>query len=473
MSERVPSGTWWHVYPLGFLGAPREAAAQAGVAHRLPALLPWLSYAAELGMSGLALGPVFASETHGYDTVDHRVVDPRLGDTEDLVAVFRTAHELGLQVVLDGVFNHVGRRFEPFVRALEDGPAGPTASWFRLRWPAAGGEPDADVFEGHARLVELDHNSPDVARYVSDVMRYWCDLGADGWRLDAAYAVPPSFWAPVLAELHTTHPDAWVFGEVIHGDYAEIVRSSGMDSVTQYELWKAIGSAIVDRNFFELAHALGRHAELLSTFVPVTFLGNHDTTRIASRLDDRRHVPHAVAVLLGVAGTPVVYSGDEQGFTGVKFDRLGGDDEVRPPFPERPDQLSKLGEPMLDVHRQLIALRRARPWLADGVTEVSHLTNTTLVLTTSARNVLGPGEPSASSNPDGTDRTDSPDGTDAPVAQDPLGSPDGRRIAVALSLEDEPTSLPLPGGSWTVAAGVGEVGPGAVRLPAHGWAVLV
>ncbi len=99
---------------------------------------------------------------------------------------------------------------------------------------------------------------------------------------------------------------------MIHGDYPAFVAASGLDSVTQYELWKAIWSALNDHNLFELGHALGRHNGFLDTFVPLTFVGNHDVTRLASRLEDGRHLAHALAVLLTVGGTPAIYYGDEQ-----------------------------------------------------------------------------------------------------------------------------------------------------------------
>lgn len=434
-TEVPPTGVWWHVYALGFLNAEREALPDdAPVAHRLQRLLPWLDYAAGIGLEGVVLGPVFASETHGYDTVDHLQVDRRLGDEGDLIVLLDHAHALGLRVVLDGVFNHVGRTFGPFRAAMAGGPGSPTAGWFRLTWPERGGEPQADVFEGHEHLVALNHASPQVRDYVATVMEYWCARGVDGWRLDAAYAVPAAFWRPVLDRVRGSRPGLWVFGEVIRGDYVELVDESGMDSVTQYELWKAIGSAIAERNFFELAHALERHAEFLERFVPVTFLGNHDTSRIASRITDRRHLPHAVAVLLAVGGTPVVYAGDEQGFTGTKYDRAQGDDEVRPPFPDHPEQLSRLGEPILQVYRQLIAVRRARPWLASASTAVTHLTNTTMVCVTDSA---------------------------------------GRRVAVAVSLDDGEIALPLPQQSWQAVAGDCVLTDSSVTLPGHGWAVLV
>ena len=198
-------------------------------------------------------------------------------------------------------------------------------------------------FEGHAELITLNHDNPEVVDYVVDVMAHWLERGADGWRLDAAYAVPQQFWADVLPRVRERHPDAWFVGELIHGDYAAVVEAARFDSATQYELWKAIWSGLNDGNFFELDWALQRHNDFLATFVPLTFIGNHDVTRIASRLDHPDHLAHALVILLTVGGVPSVYAGDEFGFRGVKEERYGGDDAVRPEFGSPPMQLDESG----------------------------------------------------------------------------------------------------------------------------------
>ncbi|HKM74516.1 MAG TPA: alpha-amylase family glycosyl hydrolase, partial [Stellaceae bacterium] len=274
MPDWIRHAVWWQVYPLGFVGAEPKARSEPGVVHRLDRLRAWLDYAVELGVSGLALGPVFASSTHGYDTIDHFRIDPRLGDESDFDALLHAAHARGLRVLLDGVFNHVGHAFPAFQQVLARGPLAPRGSWFRLSWQLgsqAESEPDYVAFEGHRQLVALNHDEPAVADYVTQVMSHWLSRGADGWRLDAAYAVPPRFWSTVLPRVRAVHPDAYIFGEVIHGDYAAIVRKSGLDAITQYELWKAIWSALNDRNFFELAWALDRHNRFLESFAPLTF----------------------------------------------------------------------------------------------------------------------------------------------------------------------------------------------------------
>jgi cyclomaltodextrinase len=412
MNTWVEHAIWWQVYPLGFTGAyPGDAEP----AHRLGQLVGWLDYAVELGVSGLLLGPVFASETHGYDTVDHFRVDPRLGDDGDFDALVAAARDRGLHLLLDGVFNHVGHGF----RAPD-------------HWLRRGGDGAPAVFEGHGSLLALNHDEPEVLDHVVRVMDHWLGRGVSGWRLDAAYAVPPAFWRRVRERLE--HRDAWLTGEVIHGDYAAYLRDSGLDSVTQYELWKATWSSLNDRNLFELAWALDRHADVLAAGLPLTFVGNHDVTRLASRLTDERHLGHALAVLFTVGGVPSVYYGDEQGFRGVKEDRAGGDDAVRPAFPGSPAELAPYGWPVYRLHQRLIGLRRRHPWLARARTTAGHLTNTAAALTSSA---------------------------------------DGGRLVTLLNVGDEPVDLPVDTtGLRVLEADTPGDGRATTTVPAHGWSIL-
>lgn len=367
---------FWHVYPLGFVAAEQRCARDQPVVHRLSHLERWLDYALELGCSALALGPIFASHTHGYDTVDHLAIDPRLGDEHDFDRLVAAVHGKGMRLVLDGVFNHVGRGFSRLRDAVERGAASAHAHWFRR---TGRNKDDLHVFEGHHALVSLNHDEPEVARYVTSVMKHWLARGADGFRLDAAYAVPSRFWQQVLPDVRREHPTAWFVGEVIHGDYVAYVEQSGLDSVTQYELWKAIWSAINDKNFFELAWALERHVRFVERFLPQTFVGNHDVTRIASRIAEERHLPHALTALLTLPGVPSIYAGDEQAFRGIKEERAGGDDAIRPAFPADASQLLPHGWPTYRLHQTLIGLRRSHPWLQRAQLAIETRTNLALV----------------------------------------------------------------------------------------------
>ncbi|MCZ2404223.1 alpha-amylase family protein [Paenarthrobacter sp. Z7-10] len=432
---------WWQIYPLGFVGAARESGPPGTpVVHGLRKLIGWLDYAVRLGASGIAFGPIFASETHGYDTVDYFRIDPRLGDEDDFDALIAACRARGLRVLLDGVFNHVGRGFPAFRQVLDDGPAAASASWFRLSWPAGafrpGIEPAYEDFEGHRQLVALNHDDAEVAAYVGQVMKYWLARGADGWRLDAAYAVPAHFWSTVQGRVRKEFPQAYFVGEFIHGDYVAAVHEGSLDSATQYELWKAIWSSLNDGNFYELASALERHNTFLSAYPPLTFVGNHDVTRIASRLNDSRFLPHALVILFTAGGTPSVYAGDEQGFRGIKEDRVGGDDAIRPEFPEHPDDLSPLGLEIFRLHQDLIGLRRRNPWLHRARTEPISVANEQLVYRLT-------------------------DGTHA--------------LAVLLNLADRPLTAQIPGQPQIMAgrASLFTAGnTGSVVVPPQGWAVL-
>lgn len=430
------STLWWQLYPLGFTGAPiRPAGAEpidgSGPA-RLTRIEGWLDHLLELGLNGLALGPVFASSTHGYDTVDHFRIDPRLGTEEHFDHLVSACRRRGIRVLLDGVFNHVGRAHPLFAAALRDGPGSAAGQMFHLG--RVDGRTVAEVFEGHEGLPSLNHRNPAVVDLTVDAMRYWLDRGADGWRLDAAYAVPPSFWADVLPRVRAQHPDAWFMGEVIHGDAAAIVAESGVDSLTQYELWQGIWHSIADRNLFELAHAIKRNNRLLSAFVPATFIGNHDVNRIASAVG-HEFAEHAVALLMTVAGCPFVYAGDEYGQTGTKGQGWDADDPIRPEFPAVPparDTLDPSARRMLGTHEHLISLRRKHPWLTTAHTDVLAVTNTAIVLPTAV-------------------------GTSA--------------IVTALNLADDTAAL-TSASSRTLLAGNAELTSGALILPARAYAVL-
>jgi cyclomaltodextrinase len=416
----VAHAIWWQIYPLGFVGAFPADQPPSADEHRLRRIVGWLDHAVQLGASGLALGPIFASRTHGYDTTDHFRIDRRLGDDDDFDHLVSEARRRGLRILLDGVFNHVGTDFARY----RDGDT----SWFHQRPNGFG------TFEGHGELITLNHANPEVVAYTADVMAHWLRRGADGWRLDAAYAVPDRFWAQVLPSVRQEFPEAWFVGEVIHGDYSGTVSASTFDSVTQYELWKAIWSSLNDGNFHELDWALKRHNEFLETFVPLTFVGNHDVTRIASQLENSAHLEHALVLLLTTGGTPSIYAGDESAYRGVKEERRGGDDAVRPEFTDAPEDSDSLR-----LHQYLIGLRRRHPWLHTAKTFPLLLTNTRYVYRTSA------------------------------------GS---ESLIVALNIDDAPLSLApadLELASGRVIAGSGAPPQDDIthaEVPPHGWLII-
>ena len=432
MPDWVRHEICWQVYPLGFVGAFPAETPPTSAEHRLTRIIDWLDHAVELGASGIALGPVFASRTHGYDTTDHYRIDPRLGDDADFDRLIDEARRRGLRVLLDGVFNHVGTDFARYRAAIDDHDSD-AATWF------AGRPGQFRNFEGHGDLITLNHQNSAVVDYVVDVMTHWLGRGVDGWRLDAAYAVPETFWAEVLPRVRHAHPQAWFVAEVIHGDYSAFVEGSGVDSVTQYELWKAIWSSLNDGNFHELDWAMQRHNGFLDTFAPLTFVGNHDVTRIASQLQRAEHLSHALVLLFTVGGVPAIYAGDEFAYQGVKEDRAGGDDAVRPEFGSPATYVDSAAHETLNLHRYLIGLRRRHPWLYEARTTALRLENRFLAYETRH-------------------------GDDA--------------LIVAVNIDDVPFALPvetLIGRRAQLVAGTGappEKVVSTTEVPAHGWQVL-
>jgi cyclomaltodextrinase len=408
---------WWHCYPLGFVNAEDEAVHD--VRHRLGQLTNWLDYLLRLGCNGMLLNPIFASVSHGYDTLDHYAIDPRLGDDSDFGELMWKAKERGIRILLDGVFNHLAREHDLVQRAIAAGPGTPDGDW--LRWED--GRPR--VFEGHDPLVELNLAHPPVQDFVVDIMCHWLERGVDGWRLDAAYAPGAANWRPIVERVKARFPDCWLLGEVIHGDKDTFVFESGLDSVTQYELWHSIWASLNTRDFWNLDWTLQRHRRFCRTFRPQTFISNHDVTRISSKLDDQRHIEHAAVLVTLLPGIPSIYAGDEQRFQGIKLDAPHGDDAVRPPFPMTPDGLLPFGANTFELYQRLIGLRRSHPWIVDAVVSTLDISHESMVVV-----VTGPEQV----------------------------------IELALNVSDE--AVPLPEGEIAMASHAG-----AAEVPAHGWAI--
>lgn len=391
MSRRI----WWQVYPLGFCGAPvrPQSDDERRMVPRLDRLINWLDYMKGMGCDGLLLGPIFDSDTHGYDTTDFYKIDSRLGDDETFDRLVAACHERDIALMLDGVFNHVGRDFPEFQcelgqaqSELNDGkPVGHNDEDMFSFFKAEDGTLDYAKFEGHAILPAFNHDAPGVADLVTDVMVHWMRRGVDAWRLDAATTVPTTFWAKVLPRVRGEISDAWFMGEAIHGDYPQFVHDSTIDTVTQYELWKAIWSSLKDGNFFELDWCLKRHDAFLETFTPQTFIGNHDVTRIASQIEDEEKLALANVILFTVGGTPSVYYGDERAWKGDKTEGVGGDDIVRPQYPQRPEDLAEDGAWMYRLTGELAAIRSARPWMTDATSEPVLLENRHYIYDVTAR----------------------------------------------------------------------------------------
>ncbi len=327
---------FYHIYPLGLCGAEKENRV-AEVQHRFDEITGWLPHIRELGCKGVYIGPLFESTTHGYDTRDYRMVDRRLGDTQDFQKFVRTAHELDIKVVVDGVFNHTGREFFAFQDIQKNREGSRYCSWYKginFGW----NNPYNDGFGYEAwrncfELVNLNLQNPEVKDYLFDVIRYWIDtFDIDGIRLDCADCLDFGFLKDMRRMTDGIKPEFWLMGEVIHGDYARWANPEMCHSVTNYELHKGLYSGHNDHNYFEIAHTIRRQFDanggIYRGRTLYSFVDNHDVDRLVNKLNDKRHLYSVYALLYTLPGVPSVYYGSEWGVSGRKENHC--DDGLRP-----------------------------------------------------------------------------------------------------------------------------------------------
>jgi glycosidase len=327
---------FYHVYPLGLCGAPARNDLGAAPVERLERLVPWLGHIRGLGANALYVGPLFESTAHGYDTADYWHLDRRLGTDDTLRRFVLAAHGAGIRVVLDGVFNHVGRDFWAFRDVQANGELSAYRDWFAgLRFDGRSpyGDPFAyEGWQGHFDLVKLDLGNPAVREHLFGAVESWIgDFGIDGLRLDAADLVDLDFQRELAALCRAIKPDFWLFGEVVHGDYRRWANPETLDSVTNYEAYKGLYSSLVDRNYFEIAYALNRQfgpGGMYSALPLYSFVDNHDQDRVASRLGQPRLLYPLYLLMLTMPGVPSIYYGSEWGLRGER--RPGDDGPVRP-----------------------------------------------------------------------------------------------------------------------------------------------
>ncbi len=352
---------FYHIYPLGFCGAPWE---NDGVqASRIGKIGAWAEHIEKLGANALYLGPVFDSDRHGYDTRDYRKIDCRLGTNEEFAEVCRTLHDHGVKVVLDGVFNHVGRGFWAFQDVREKRWDSSYKDWFLINFDGNSNYGDGfwyEGWEGHYELVKLNLRNPAVADYILDTIRFWVEqFDIDGLRLDVAYCLDKDFLRRLRWFCNEVKPDFFLVGETLHGDYNQWVGDDLLHSCTNYECYKGLYSALNSMNLFEIVHSLKRQFgpeqwTLYKGKHLLCFADNHDVTRVASILQNPAHLPLIYGLVFGMPGIPCLYYGSEWG---VKGDKSQGDEALRPCFdhPEWNDLTDRIAA-MAKAHRESEAL---------------------------------------------------------------------------------------------------------------------
>lgn len=361
------SAVFYHIYPLGLCGCEKENT--GAEEHHFDKLKAWAKHAQELNFTGIYIGPLFESVGHGYETTDYKKVDCRLGSNEEFKDFVSYCHGIGMKVIVDGVFNHVGRRFFAFEDVKERREHSPYCGWFcNLNFGGNNEYNDGFCYEnwgGYNLLVKLNQRNPEVQNYLFDVIRFWVsEFDIDGIRLDAADVLDFDFMKAMRRVANEVKPDFWLMGEVIHGDYSRWANDETLHSVTNYELHKGLYSGHNDHNYFEIAHSIKRLNDLCRGRKLYTFLDNHDVERIASKLNNKAHLPLVTMLLYTIYGIPSVYYGSEFGIEGKK--ERGSDWNLRPSL-ELSDYADALQENVVTkLCRQLGFLKKKYTELTDG-----------------------------------------------------------------------------------------------------------
>lgn len=358
----------YHIYPLGFCGCPKTNDYSENTENRLKKIEDAIPHIKEMGFNAIYFGPVFQSVAHGYDTVDYTKIDSRLGTNADFAALCKKLHENGIKVILDGVFNHVGRDFTKFVEVRNGNNS--YRDWFHIN---DGNSCYNDGFwyegwEGHYELVKLNLYNPAVKEYLKEVITGWVkEFDIDGLRLDVAYCLDLNFLKELHGHCKLLKNDFWLMGETLHGDYNRWMNPEMLDSVTNYECYKGLFSSFNDLNMFEIAHSLNRQFGkeqwcLYTGKLLYSFVDNHDVSRIATMLNNKRQLPVIYPLLFTMPGIPGVYYGSEYGIEG---DKHNGDDALRVEYNEEKFRAEGIADLTAEI-TALCNLRTSSKALAHG-----------------------------------------------------------------------------------------------------------
>ncbi len=344
---------FYQIYPLGFCGAPFENDGEEKP--RILNVIDWIPHIVKLGADAIYFSPVFESDTHGYNTRDFKKIDCRLGNNDDFAKVCKELHKEGIKVVLDGVFNHVGRGFWAFQDVLANREGSKYREWFHINFGGNSNYNDGlwyEGWEGNYDLVKLNLRNEEVVQHIFDAVRSWVsEFDIDGLRLDVAYCLDKDFLKRLRQFTDSLKEEFFIVGETLHGDYKQWANNEMCHSVTNYECYKGLYSSFNSMNMFEICHSLARQYgpeewTLYKGMHLLSFVDNHDVTRIASNLSNEKHLPLIYALAFGMPGIPCVYYGSEWG---AKADKSEGDPALRacfeePVFGELAEWISKLAK---------------------------------------------------------------------------------------------------------------------------------
>ena len=330
-------------------------------------IIDHLDYIRDMGIDVIYLTPIFKSDSsHKYDTIDYYQIDPSFGTAEDLRELVQKAHQYGMKVVLDAVFNHTGRDFFAFKDILENKEKSKYLDWYFIdKFPLdtePGQAPNFKCFGYYGGMPKLNLKNPEVEKYVTDVACYWlkeCDI--DGWRMDVGDEISHYFWKHFRRAVKAVKKDALIIGEIWHyaGDFLE---GDEWDTVMNYPFYLNLIDLLADekigvsRFIQNLGYMKGR---LNKKCYPLMWnlIDSHDTARFLHLCNNKQKQHLAAAFQLLMPGMPMIYYGDELAMPGANDPdcRRGmyWDEEYR-------------DNEMLEWYKRLIQVRRTHACIVEG-----------------------------------------------------------------------------------------------------------
>ena len=297
-------------------------------------IIDTLEYLSELGINTLYLTPIFKStSSHKYDTSDYYSIDPHFGNSETLKELVKKAHQRGIRIILDAVFNHCGIDFFAFKDLVEKGDSSHYKTWFDVnKMPVKIKKtfPEYTCYAYYGTMPKLMTKDDKVAQYLIDVGNYWIkEADIDGWRLDVADQVDHHFWRKFRNAVKTIKPDVLLIGEVWKAASSYLMGDQ-FDSVMNYLFKFAIDEFIAKKSItpeqFNNQLSIIRSAYKLPILnILWNLISSHDTDRfLYTASGDKRKLKLAVLIQMTYAGCPVIYYGDELGMSGQKiYNRMG------------------------------------------------------------------------------------------------------------------------------------------------------
>ena len=291
-------------------------------------IIDHLDHIQDLGIDVIYMTPSFKSNScHKYDTIDYYEIDPSFGTKEELKELVQKAHDRGMKVVMDAVFNHTGKEFFAFKDILEKGEKSKYLDWYYIdELPLKGkwGEiPNFLCFGYYGGMPKLNLKNPEVEKYITDVACYWireCDI--DGWRLDVGDEISHFFWKRFRRAIKAVKKDMLIIGEIWHyaGDFLE---GDEWDTVMNYPFYLNLIDLLADEKISvsqfvqNLGYLKGR---LHKKCYPLMWnlIDSHDTARFLHLCKDNKKKQHlAAAFQLLLPGMPMIYYGDEYAMPGA------------------------------------------------------------------------------------------------------------------------------------------------------------